>query len=480
MRQYLLEGPTLPPVEIFAFMIPVSIQALMLHPIVPPTLSRLVRFAVMPISLIMSFATPYRYAIEPRNQAIGVNFVVGIMGAYGIMKSIEWGLASNLLPYTWIGFDEPTFSEKSHDTASRDERRAVRHRHRDRLVELRARQAAEEGPIQILRSTVHLMLSMRGAGYQFGAIATKPYSDGRRRGPYLRRLLLDIALSHPLLVLCAMTLLEPPSNRDATLAALLPDRLTPVEVTRIGGAVTGLAMGTAVFAALTLGYSCAALLALIATSISQSLPLVPEALRLPPFDPREYPPLFKLDRVPDSVAVWWSQTWHAFFARPFRFLGFKPAFRLVSPLAGKGAGRAAAVLATFAVSAWIHEFGLATAISTLSPPSEPLSFYLRWGGSIYFMMQGVAIVLEGVFETVTGRRVGGRLGTLWMCLFVVTLGQALRDSWIQQGLLREVPPVPYWSWQRFVIPMGCLQPPPLWMNSLPEFYYGERAHATFQ
>lgn len=51
---------------------------------------------------------------------------------------------------------------------------------------------------------------------------------------------------------------------------------------------------------------------------------------------------------------------------------------------------------------------------------------------------------------------------------------------IQQGLLREVPPVAYWSWQRFVIPMGCLQPPPLWMNSLPEFYYGERAHATFQ
>lgn len=73
--------------------------------------------------------------------------------------------------------------------------------------------------------------------------------------------------------------------------------------------------------------------------------------------------------------------------------------------------------------------GLATAISTLPPPSEPLSLYLRWGGSIYFMMQGVAIVLEGVFEAVTGRRVGGRLGTLWMCLFVVTLGQALRDSW---------------------------------------------------
>ncbi|GAA5983406.1 hypothetical protein JCM10908_000276 [Rhodotorula pacifica] len=478
MRQYLVQGPVLPPLEMFAFMVPISLQALMLHPVVPPTLSRLVRFILMPISLVMSFATPYRYAIEPRNQAIGVNFVIGIMGAYGIMKSLEWGLAGNLLPYTWIGFDEPTFQAKSHASLSREERRALRQRHHDRLVELRARQAAEEGPIQILRSTLHLMGSMRGAGYQFGAIATEPYSD--KRGPYLRRLLLDIATSHPLLVLCAMTLLEPPSNRDVTLAGFLPASLTPAQVTQIGGAVTGLAMGTAVFAALTLGYSCASLLFLIGTAVSRSLPFVPEALRLPPFDPREYPPLFKLSPMPDSVAVWWSSTWHSFFARPFRFLGFKPAFRVVSLLAGKGAGRAAAVLATFAVSAWLHEFGLASAISTLPPPSEPLTFYLRWGGSIYFMMQGVAIVLEGIFQAVTGRRVGGWIGTMWMSLFVVVCGQALRDSWIHQGLLREVPPLPYWSWQRFVVPMGCLQPPPLWMSEFPAFYYAERAHATFQ
>lgn len=63
-------------------MLPVSLQALMLHPIVPPTLSRLVRFAVMPISLVMSFATPYRYAIEPRNQAVGVNCKQPLRGDY--------------------------------------------------------------------------------------------------------------------------------------------------------------------------------------------------------------------------------------------------------------------------------------------------------------------------------------------------------------------------------------------------------------
>lgn len=27
----------------------------------------------MPLSLVLSFVTPYKYAIEPRNQAIGVN-----------------------------------------------------------------------------------------------------------------------------------------------------------------------------------------------------------------------------------------------------------------------------------------------------------------------------------------------------------------------------------------------------------------------
>lgn len=300
------------------------------------------------------------------------------MGAYGIMKSVEWGLASNLLPYTWIGFEEPSLEDQLRGAKSKEEKHRLRQQHHQRLIELRRRQAATEGPVQILRSTLHLTLSMRGAGYQFGAIATKPYSTDRRI--YLRRVLRDIALTHPLLTVCAMTLLEPASTRDAFFARHLPTSFSAEQATQIGGAVTGLAMGTAVFAALTLGYSCASLLTLIGTAISRCVPFVPDMLRLPEFDPREYPPLFKLDRVPDSVAEWWSKTWHAFFARerlaipatdagsgeplttpstagPFRFLGFKPAFRLVSPIAGKGAGRAAAVLATFAVSAWIHEFG---------------------------------------------------------------------------------------------------------------------------
>ena len=41
--------------------------------------------------------------------------------------------------------------------------------------------------------------------------------------------------------------------------------------------------------------------------------------------------------------------------------------------------------------------------------------------------------------------------------------------------MREVPPVKYWAWQRFVVPMACLQPPPVWMNAYPSSYGLERA-----
>lgn len=380
MPQFVLDGPRLPPLDLcvfvslsviraksqgnslegieravneadracvarsFLFLVPVSLQCLFLHPIFPSTLSRLVRFALMPLSVAMSFATPYKYAIEPRNQAVGMNcestfpygrtgvrfadsfhtrtVVFGIMGAYGIMKSVEWGFATDLLPYTWVGFDgqspaeeEKAAREKGNASGAEngsyeektEKRRRTREAQREYLADLRRRQAAEDGPIDIIRSTVHLMLAMRGQGYDFGATTTQPFA--LEQGPFLRRLLLEIAWSHPLLVLCAAILLEPPTSRDAFVYAILPS-LDAKHAHTLGGCVTGLAMGTAVFAALTLGYSCCTLATFVLTAIVRLLPL-PEALTLPRFDPREYPPLFNLSSPPDSVAKFWSVQWHA-------------------------------------------------------------------------------------------------------------------------------------------------------------------------
>ncbi|GAA5898045.1 hypothetical protein JCM6882_003314 [Rhodosporidiobolus microsporus] len=501
VRQFELDGPHPPPLEMFAFLIPLTLQCLLLHPTFPSPLSRFLRFALLPLSLTLSFSAPYRFAIEPRNQAVGVNFVFGIMGGYGVWKALEWGLASDLTPYTWVGFEEneeegqtgggngPTNGHAAngaangHDStpAKPSKAEVVRRKKREHahLLALRAHQAASSTPLSILRDTLHLLLAMRGQGYSFCQTSTEPFPLPPRA--FFRRLSLEIAWSHPLLVFCAALLLEPPTIRDALVYSFLPVPeawRTPTVAHNVGEGVTGLAMGIAVFAALTLGYSVATMLVFLPTVVVRALP-IPAGVKPPPFDPREYPPLFNFARRPQSVAVFWSKQWHSFFARPFRFLAFDPAHKLITPLFGKLVSRSVGVLAVFALSSWIHEYGLSTGTSTLhlspSPPDpSSLPLPIRWGGSLYFMLQGVAIILEGAFTALTGRKTGGWGGTVWNAVVSVGVGGVLYKSWMTQGLVREVPPVASWSWPRFVVPLGCLQPPPMWMSSLPESYGFER------
>ncbi|GAA6034147.1 hypothetical protein JCM8097_000719 [Rhodosporidiobolus ruineniae] len=513
-RQFELDGPHLPSLQIFAFLIPLYLQCLLLHPRFHPLLSRFLRFILMPLSLTLSFSAPLRFAIEPRNQAVGVNFVLGIMGGYGIWKAVEWGLASDLTPYAWVGCkDEADEEEKrrkdrgdegngpgadgnggasgsssasssgTSTPTTKEEKKALRarkaaekHAH---LVALRADQGRTESPLQVLLSSFHLLIAMRGQGYAFCGTSTRPFPH-HTDWAFFRRLALEIAWSHPLLTLCAATLLEPPSSRDELFGRFLPSSVLALHrhaAHAVGEVLTGISMGVAVFAALTLGYSVATMLVFLGNVFLRRV--LPEPLRPKKFDAREYPPLFNFAERPQSVAVFWSKQWHSFFSRPFRFLAFDPIHRVMAPVFGKLVSRTLGVLAVFAFSSWLHEFGLSTATSTLHlsrHPIPPLPFALRWGGSIYFMSQGLAIILEGAFTAVTGRRVKGWAGTAWTSVFVVAVGGVLYKSWTLQGLVREVPPVAYWSWHRFVVPLGCLQPPPLWMREpLPTSYYGERA-----
>ncbi|GAA6021052.1 hypothetical protein JCM10207_003900 [Rhodosporidiobolus poonsookiae] len=514
MRQFLPDGPHLPPLSMFTFLLPLSLQCLLLHPRFPAPLSRFLRFAIMPLSLSLAFSAPYNYAVEPRNQGVGVNFVCGIMGGYGVWKALEWGFAKDLTPYTWVGFDDDdekegeegeeqgkngaangssaSDSERSkaneHGPSppqSPEDKRAARHRaaaaEHSRLVALRARQAATDGPLDVLRATGHLLLAMRGQGYPFCGTSTRPFPH-RTEGAFLRRVALEVGWSHVLLVGCAALLLEPPTARDARVLSLLPGAVRSARAAHaVGETATGLAMGVAVFAALTLGYSVATLLVAVPNAVLRRV--LPEGSRLRPerTDAGEYPPLFNLAERPQSVAVFWSKQWHSFFSRPFRFLAYSPLQRLLTPAVGKNAARALGVLGVFALSSWIHEYGLSTSTSTLStsppflPPPSSLPFLTRWGGSVYFMAQGLAVVLEGAFTALTGRRVRGWAGTVWTAGFVVLVGEVLKEAWLTQGLVREVPPFANWAWPRAAVPLACLLPPPLWMTEpLPATYGFER------
>ncbi|GAA5856708.1 hypothetical protein JCM8547_008800 [Rhodosporidiobolus lusitaniae] len=506
-RQFEPVQPEPPPLEFFSFLVPLFIQCLLLHPCFPPRLSRFLRFILTPLSLSLSLTAPYRFAFEPRNQAVGVNFVLGIAGAYGSWKAVEWGLAEDLTPYAWVGFEEEEKEDgsstedssageangggngtgeevdkkdKKKKKPSAEERRAQKKARHAYLLTLRSRQARFEGPLQVLLSTFHLLIAMRGEGYEFSGTSTLPFPHSTE-WEFFRRLAMEIAWSHPLLVSCAALLLEPPTSRDAFLSFhLFPSFLSqnPTYTHYAGEVITGFSMGIAVFAALTLGYSVATMLVFLPNVLLRRV--FSEASRLMPkkFDAREYPPLFNFAKRPQSVAVFWSKQWHSFFSRPFRFLAFDPLHRLISPLFGPLVSRPLGVLAVFALSSWLHEFGLSSATSHLSLSPRPLPpnlpFLIRWGGSVYFMSQGLAIILEGAFTAVTGRRVKGWCGTGWTVVFVVGVGGVLVKAWLTLGLLREVPPLAYWSWQRAVLPLGCLMPPPMWMREVPESYGFER------
>ncbi|GAA5948045.1 hypothetical protein JCM3765_007083 [Sporobolomyces pararoseus] len=497
MVQYLTEGPHLPPLAMFTFFIPLFFECLLVHPYFSPTFSRIGRLALMPFSIYYAASAPWKYAIEPRNQAIGVNFIFGIMGGYGTWKALEWGLAEDLTPYAFVGFDEKgkteeakpdqggkanrvakdsgNFTEQNgNGSAGEGEAEAVQKKKKEAHKEhlklrkvylegVRREQAVNENSLQIVKSTLHLLYSMRGNGYEFGATTTEPFP--REERAFFRRLLLEIGWAHPLLVLCSATLLEPAHSRDHYVSKVF-SHLSHEHAHLVGEIATGAALGTAVFAALTLGFSLATFGVFVPNVVLRRMSL-PASLTPPPFDAREYPPLFNLARPPHSVARFWSQQWHSFFSRPFHFLAFDPAKRVL----GKKSGRVFGVLGVFALSSWIHEYGLSTAISTLPAPAKPYTFLLAWGGSIYFMSQGVAIVLEGLFTQVTGKKVRGPLGFLWSAFVVAGMGSFLYKAWVTQGLLREVPPARYWGWERFLLPMACLQPPPLFMNSYPASYH---------
>jgi len=408
------------------------------------------------------------------------------MGAYGIMKGLEWGLAADLLPYTFVGFDPASATTANvHDKrpSTRDARLEARQRRRAHLAALRSKQAASDGPIDILRATAHLLVSMRGQGYEFCGTTTAPFA--RDNGAFFRRVVAEIAWAHPLLVLCSAALLEPPTSRDVALHAVLPSALgavAPEHVHALGEALTGLAMGVAVFAALTLGYSVSILGAFLGTLALRRAPLVPAALRPPEWDASEYPPLFNLADRPQSVAKFWSHQWHSFFSSAFPSLSLSlpspasarcltrdcttqdrsassPSSRRSAssrpssakpPLGPPGSSpslrsrrgctssvRASLPSVPLSLSLFLAaradsstaRAGLASAISTLPPPAAPLSFLTKWGGSVYFLSQGVGVVLEGVFAALTGRRVRGWAGTAWTAAFVVCAGGWLYSAW---------------------------------------------------
>ncbi|KAL6309328.1 hypothetical protein BKA93DRAFT_759611 [Sparassis latifolia] len=116
-----------------------------------------------------------------------------------------------------------------------------------------------------------------------------------------------------------------------------------------------------------------------------------------------------------SLHELWSKRWHQVWRHPFMIVG--------GYSGGWIAGRVGALMGTFLASGLYHECGI---------------FLLGKGVdhrvTLFFLLHGVGVLLEGVWRKLTGKKVGGIMGRVLVALSLLGLGQILSDSFGLAGI----------------------------------------------
>lgn len=445
----------IPGIQLIYPIIPLSFQALLLHPIfdASPITTRFLRLLLaVPVVLYSLSATSDEAGWTPSAESAAFNFIFGVMLFYFSWKGIEFGLARNLVPYTWVGFDLDHHPKKR----ERKEGAGKAQTRYERALLLRKDVARDATPTRVILHTMHLLTSMRGIGYAFGSPPSPSSVVPSRPSQlsFLLSLLLQLTTAHVVLVLCALILSTPPYELHALLSDHAPF-LPPSVVARL---LVGIALGTSAYTGLTVFYFSSILPLYLLTNFIISLPFLHHSYKPLEFDGREYTSIIIQPWSAESVGEFWREKWHSFFTRSFKKLGYEPMQWFVKEKLGGGANwqRVAGTMGVFLMSAALHEFAIYFA--TASFPPQEMPFVTRWGASIYFLSQGVAIILEGAFKTITNRTVGGVWGRLWGLVVLGLMGAFVVDCWMTMGLMQGLPHFSRWSWARVFVPLACFSP----------------------
>lgn len=146
-------------------------------------------------------------------------------------------------------------------------------------------------------------------------------------------------------------------------------------------------------------------------------------------DPSDWPLLFNAPWRATSVQDLWAKRWHQLFRDVFVGIGYTPVVSLLRRFggAGKALSAPAGVMGAFSVSGFLHYAGL-------WGMGRGTEFYAAG----FFLMMGVGIILERVYQCATGRKVGQWMGWMWTGAWVVGWGHILVDAWARRGLIDSV------------------------------------------
>ncbi|KAF8327268.1 uncharacterized protein EI90DRAFT_3127325 [Cantharellus anzutake] len=134
--------------------------------------------------------------------------------------------------------------------------------------------------------------------------------------------------------------------------------------------------------------------------------------------PASWPPLFDNPCSRTSMHDFWSRGWHQFLRRAVLVLG-RPLESLF--------GFPGLVIGSFITSGFYHSWGLYTAAG--GPDYQNL---------IYFTVQPLAFLFERLYRRITGRRLGGFLGGVWVYLWIVVGAQWCINAWHARGYLKGI------------------------------------------
>lgn len=256
-----------------------------------------------------------------------------------------------------------------------------------------------------LSDAVELLCSMRGIGFEYGhGVFIPPEDRPLEKGPFLRATFRQFLISFLTVdILDSLIKLTPPL-KSVSGGSIFMDSL-PRQNRYLLSTAIHVATGCAISAGFEMVYTFITLVAVAVLAHS----------------PTAWPPVFNKPWSARSLNEFWACRWHQALRRTFiiygGFLGKWAAHSL-------GLRRDLGMLfGVFIASGLYHEFS-----------AYAMGKGLDWRPPAFFLMHAFFILGERQFRRITGHRVGGLAGRLWVYFSIIILGQSMIDSWYRRGL----------------------------------------------
>jgi hypothetical protein len=240
------------------------------------------------------------------------------------------------------------------------------------------------------QDALELMFSLRGLGWDFGkGVYTPPPTRPQERRAFLRATFWSFIIGFLILdVIDAAIKLVPGVGDPEGGSIFFPD--LPATSRFFVSTAIHVLTGTALVAGFGMVYDLMTLLAVAV--LDQS--------------PSAWPPVMDNPWAAQSLHEFWARRWHQLFRQTFLVFGGIPGRKI--------GGDVGLVLGTFLASGLFHECTI-------------LAMGREWDSRVplFFLMQGGSVIGERIWKKVTGHRVDGFLGRLWVYFDIIILGQPL-------------------------------------------------------